>query len=282
MAQTERSRRPAVVNFSIDRDGELPLGTQLVWRIRGLIGLGVLRPGDRLPSVRELAGFSGANVNTARAAYAALEHEGLLDSQHGRGTFVAAEASAPSGLAEAAADAVAAAAEAGATPQELLAAVHAATPVPPGSRGDDEQAVRRALRAQIAHLERELAGYAWEDRRTPAPPGPETALPTGSVADAAALERTRDALLERLARLQREAERRGEAEHAARSRRAALTSDPAAHPWEVVGADEAGETGGGEWHVVPRFGPLGAIMGWWRVRAIAPGARGAPSGSHRG
>jgi hypothetical protein len=65
-------------------------------------------------------------------------------------------------------------------------------------------------------------------------------------------------------------------------RRAELAADPAAHPWEVVSDEEAGEAGGGEWQVVPRFGPVGAIMGWWRVRvAPSPGAGEAPSGSRR-
>jgi hypothetical protein len=61
-----------------------------------------------------------------------------------------------------------------------------------------------------------------------------------------------------------------------------MLADPAAHPWEVVSAAEAGEPDGGEWHVVPRFGPLGAIMGWWRVREARtePAGEGAdgPSG----
>ena len=51
-------------------------------------------PGDRLPSVRELADVAGVNVNTARAVYARLESEGLVRSEQGRGTFVAAQGSA--------------------------------------------------------------------------------------------------------------------------------------------------------------------------------------------
>jgi DNA-binding transcriptional MocR family regulator len=51
---------------------------------------GTLRAGDRLPSVRELAEAAGVNVKTARAVYGRLESEGLVHSEHGRGTFVAA------------------------------------------------------------------------------------------------------------------------------------------------------------------------------------------------
>ena len=49
-------------------------------------------PGDRLPSVRELADIAGVNVNTVRAVYARLESEGRVSSEQGRGTFVAARA----------------------------------------------------------------------------------------------------------------------------------------------------------------------------------------------
>jgi GntR family transcriptional regulator len=79
----------------IDRASGVPLGTQLVDRIRAAIGSDRLSDGDRLPSVRELADTAGVNVNTVRAAYARLESEGLVRSEHGRGTFVAG-ASTPS------------------------------------------------------------------------------------------------------------------------------------------------------------------------------------------
>jgi GntR family transcriptional regulator len=73
----------------VDRASALPLGTQLVERIRAALAGGRLSAGDRLPSVRELADSAGVNVNTVRAAYARLESEGLVRSEHGRGTFVA-------------------------------------------------------------------------------------------------------------------------------------------------------------------------------------------------
>jgi GntR family transcriptional regulator len=79
----------------VDRLSAVPLGTQLIERIRTAIARGVLREGQRLPSVRELAETAGVNVNTVRAAYARLESEGLVRSEHGRGTFVAG-ASPPS------------------------------------------------------------------------------------------------------------------------------------------------------------------------------------------
>ena len=56
--------------------------------------MAMLRPGDRLPSVRELARTAGVNVNTVRSVYARLEAEGAVQSEHGRGTFVATPAAA--------------------------------------------------------------------------------------------------------------------------------------------------------------------------------------------
>jgi GntR family transcriptional regulator len=79
------------LELGVDRDAELPLGTQLAWRLRGLLGT-KLAPGDRLPSLREVAVAAGVNVNTVRAVYARLESEGLLRSEQGRGTFVAERA----------------------------------------------------------------------------------------------------------------------------------------------------------------------------------------------
>jgi GntR family transcriptional regulator len=75
------------LDLSVDREAELPLGAQLAGRIRTALRERSLGPGDRLPSVRELAEAAGVNVNTARAVYARLESEGLVRSEHGRGTF---------------------------------------------------------------------------------------------------------------------------------------------------------------------------------------------------
>src|SRR6187551_1658170 len=72
----------------VDRTSEVPLGTQLVERIRTAVADGELAAGARLPSVRELSESAGVNVNTVRAVYARLEAEGLVRSEHGRGTFV--------------------------------------------------------------------------------------------------------------------------------------------------------------------------------------------------
>src|ERR687895_882124 len=82
---------PTGLDLRVDRGAELSLGAQLAGRIRAAVRERALGPGDRLPSVRELAEAAGVNVNTARAVYARLESEGLVRSEHGRGTFVAGE-----------------------------------------------------------------------------------------------------------------------------------------------------------------------------------------------
>src|SRR5918997_2984916 len=75
-------------DFALDRASDVPLGTQLAWRLRSLIASGRLREGDRLPGVREMASLAGVNVNTVRTVYARLADQGVIVSEHGRGTFV--------------------------------------------------------------------------------------------------------------------------------------------------------------------------------------------------
>jgi DNA-binding transcriptional regulator YhcF (GntR family) len=75
------------LSLIVDRHAGVPVGAQLATLIRAALRDGTLAPGDRLPSVRELAQSAGVNVNTARAVYARLESEGVVRSEQGRGTF---------------------------------------------------------------------------------------------------------------------------------------------------------------------------------------------------
>ena len=65
-----------------------PIYSQIVDGFREQIAAGILRPGDRLPSVRELATTLTINPNTIQRAYRELEAEGLIESLAGKGSFV--------------------------------------------------------------------------------------------------------------------------------------------------------------------------------------------------
>lgn len=68
-----------------------PLYEQLMWRIKGQVASGVLTMGEKLPSVREMALIEGLNPNTVAKAYKALEHQNVIETVAGKGTFVSAD-----------------------------------------------------------------------------------------------------------------------------------------------------------------------------------------------
>lgn len=198
-------------DLSVDRDSEVPLGTQLAWKLRTAIATGLLQPGERLPGVRELAGAADVNVNTVRSVYARLEEQGLVATEHGRGTFVAPDAGQHDALAGLAAAATDKAREAGVDPRALAEALFVGgklempppAPAPPDQDPPrrDERARRRALRADIAQLERELVHMARL--------GDPAAMPSataGRILTADELEEMRTALVARLAELRRDRE----------------------------------------------------------------------------
>ena len=67
---------------------DLPIYTQLIDQIKVGIVTGAFPPGERLPSVRDLATEAGVNPNTMQRALAQLESEGLVYSQRTAGRFV--------------------------------------------------------------------------------------------------------------------------------------------------------------------------------------------------
>jgi GntR family transcriptional regulator len=66
-----------------------PIWSQIEESVRYLVGSGALRPGDALPSVRDLARDLRINPNTAAKAYQRLVEAGILETRRGEGTFVA-------------------------------------------------------------------------------------------------------------------------------------------------------------------------------------------------
>lgn len=220
-------RRPEEFAAAIDRDADVPIGLQLGWALSARIHDGELRPGQRLPGLREMAQASGLNVNTVRAVYQRLEQRGLIESQQGSGTFVASTFRRPSAAGAIAADAAREAEAIGVDPREVAAALYVALPQdtssattaataapstadPAGTANADTSKVgdgssaahRRALRAQIATLERAISemeaehpGVAPRSTATRRGPGP-------TLLSAAELEQVRSGLVRRLARVQ--------------------------------------------------------------------------------
>ena len=65
---------------------------QIAKNVRRLLARGDLRPGEKLPSARELAGTLSVNPNTIVHAYAQLEAQGIIEKRRGLGTFVREDA----------------------------------------------------------------------------------------------------------------------------------------------------------------------------------------------
>ncbi len=72
----------------VDPSSPVSLYLQIAGEIRRLIALGALRPGERIPTVRELAVEARVNRNTAARAVQYLEGQGLVSTRVGKGTFV--------------------------------------------------------------------------------------------------------------------------------------------------------------------------------------------------
>src|SRR6478736_228595 len=83
-----------MIEFHLEARSGVPTYRQLVQQVRQAIRLGVLRPGDQLPTVKEVVRSLTINPNTVLRAYRELELEGLTEGCRGVGTFVA-DAAAP-------------------------------------------------------------------------------------------------------------------------------------------------------------------------------------------
>ena len=165
-------------------------------------------------------------------------------------------------------------------------------PAPAGScAAPAERAARATLRTQIARLERELAilaselgparlndarrldhrmgGQLVEDprRRTgPTPSMPKFVPPQPRLLSLGELERTRDALAIRLTTLRRAAAEQAARHGAARAELEDMLADPPAHKWRRLSNADLGRPGCTTYHVRPKAGVLGMLMGWWEVK----------------
>ena len=143
-------------------------------------------------------------------------------------------------------------------------------PPPPSlplvTRGPDERSARRDLLEQIARLESDLSalfcsayprgGFDW---KVPTRGGPR-------MLSMAELERLRDDLAERLHDVRRTLSDRTWVEEQNRRLIEEMMLEPEKHKWVRVGNEDIGERGCKHWHVRPRWGIIGMMLNWWRVR----------------
>src|SRR4051794_5589372 len=86
-----RNNSAAPAQLSIDLHSGVPVYRQLIDQVRGGIAAGSLRPGDQLPTVRQLAVDLAINPNTVMRGYRELELGGLLETHQGTGTFISSK-----------------------------------------------------------------------------------------------------------------------------------------------------------------------------------------------
>lgn len=149
---------------------------------------------------------------------------------------------------------------------EILTAKRPAATVRRAPSLPDERQARRALRDQIAKLERELGsifvsafprqGFEWSI----AGRGGPRILSLGE------LEQVRDELADRVADARSELGRRAELEQSKRCLVERMLLEPQRYRFVRVSRAEVGERGCGDWHVRPRFGVLGMLLNWWQVK----------------
>jgi hypothetical protein len=131
----------------------------------------------------------------------------------------------------------------------------------------EERPARRSLLEQIARLEAELGGLfcsSWPRQGLEfGLTGPRTGARLLSLQE---LEELRDRLTERVAEARGALSQRTWVEEQNRRLIEEMLLEPEAHKWVRVGNEDIGEPGCKHWHVRPRFGLLGMLMNWWRVR----------------
>jgi GntR family transcriptional regulator len=76
------------IELKLDLKSGVPFYRQIIDQIKSAIATGAVEPGDRLPTVRQLAVDLSINPNTVSRAYTELELTGLVETQMGSGTFV--------------------------------------------------------------------------------------------------------------------------------------------------------------------------------------------------
>lgn len=76
------------MQIKLDFRSKIPIYVQIINQIKHLIAVDELHPDDQLPTIRELAADLNVNFTTVARAYRILDEEGLISTQHGRGTYI--------------------------------------------------------------------------------------------------------------------------------------------------------------------------------------------------
>ena len=78
----------ALIDFHLDPNSGVSYYVQLIQQVRQALEFGILKSGDKLPTVKEVVAQVALNPNTVLRAYRDLEHDGLVVSRPGVGTFI--------------------------------------------------------------------------------------------------------------------------------------------------------------------------------------------------
>ncbi len=84
-----------MIAFKLDKESFVPFYRQIIDMVLAGISSGALLPGERLPTIRELAVQLGVNPNTVVKAYSQMELQGVVDTQQGSGVYVKVRPQAP-------------------------------------------------------------------------------------------------------------------------------------------------------------------------------------------
>ena len=74
--------------FTVDPHSGVPIYLQLIEQVKRSVALGVLTPGEQLPTVKQLALDLTINANTVGRVYRELERDGVIETSPGRGSFI--------------------------------------------------------------------------------------------------------------------------------------------------------------------------------------------------
>lgn len=89
-----------MVEFRIDRRSGVATYLQIVQQVKQALRLGLLAPGDKLPTAKEVVAATAINPNTVLKAYRELDREGLVEARPGLGTFVRRSLARPGAAAD--------------------------------------------------------------------------------------------------------------------------------------------------------------------------------------